>query len=169
MEIDNVAFNSSIAQERMSVAYTDLANYIHSTTGKAVMVAPYFIENDRNGLTPSKYASMWGKILVSAPIDVIALQDGIGAGNSSIRTVAQWFSAMRTSIKKTRPTTQFWSDLETMTTNYTPASVSRVLQQLAVEKPYVDKFTTFSFNHYDSPQQGYTSNYNAWKRYSDTH
>jgi hypothetical protein len=167
MEVDNVNFPDSTTENRMITVYNDVATYIHTNMGKPVMVAPFF--NEASGRNASDYAAQWGRIVAGAPLDVVALQDGIGVGHASVATIASWLSPMRTAIKNARPATEFWSDLETCLTDFTAAPVSRVIQQLEAEKAYVDKFTTFSFNHYDSPQQGHTTQYNDWKAYTDTH
>jgi hypothetical protein len=76
MEMDNVSFASRADQDAMKNVYKDVADYIHALAGKPVMVAPFFITGE--GMKPQAYADMWGYILASAPIDVVAVQDGIG-------------------------------------------------------------------------------------------
>ncbi len=166
MEVDNVNFPDSTTENRMIVVYNDVATYIHTNMNKPVMVAPFF--NESMGRNASDYAAQWGRIVAGAPLDVVALQDGIGVGHATVSSIASWLSPMRTAIKNARPSTQFWVDLETFR-NSNPADVTRVIQQLEAEKAYVDKVTTFSFNHYDSPQQGNQAQYDVWKAYTDTH
>jgi hypothetical protein len=166
MEVDNASFDAT-GQDRMATVYASVANYVHSSTGKKVMVAPYFLDNA--GLNPTQYGAMWGNIMTKAPIDVVAVQDGIGTGHSTLADVASWLQPLRDAVKAARPATEFWSDLETLNPDFSPAPVSRVIDQMTTERPYVDKFTSFSFNHYDSPQQGHTTEYDAWKAYTDAH
>jgi hypothetical protein len=166
MEVDNVNFQTTVAQNRMKTVYKDTADYIHTQTGKPVMVAPFF--NANLGQDAQTYAAMWGEIIATAPIDVVAVQDGIGVGHATVANIGDWLEPLRTAIKAARPSTQLWSDLETMVPN-APASVSRLIEQLNAEKAYVDKFTTFSFNYYDSPQQKHAAEYADWKAYTDTH
>ena len=171
MEMDNVNFRTTTAQGRMAAVYADAANYIHANTGKPVMIAPFF--NSSAGQNAAQYASMWGYIVGQAPLDVIAVQDGIGVGHATLSNIASWLAPLRTALKNARPATEFWSDLETMNPDHTrgfvSAPASRLIQQVETEKPYVDKITTFSFNHYDSPQQGHATEYGQWKAYTDTH
>jgi len=169
MEMDNVNFQTATTQNRMIAVYNDTANYIHTHTGKPVMVAPFFNETYPGSQNATQYATMWGTIVAGAPLDVVAVQDGIGVGHATVATIASWLSPMGTAINNARPATQFWVDLETLDPDFTPAQVSRVIQQIEAEKAYVDKVTTFSFNHYDSPMQGHTTEYNAWKAYTDVH
>jgi hypothetical protein len=167
MEMDNVNFQTTTTQDRMKTVYANTANYIHSHTGKPVMVAPFF--NSSTGQTATAYANMWGYIVTTAPLDIVAVQDGIGVGHATVSNIASWLQPLGTALKAARPGIAFWTDLETLNSNYTPAAVSRVIQQIEAEKAYVDKVTTFSFNHYDSPQQGHTAEYTQWKAYTDVH
>jgi len=167
MEMDNVNFQTTTTQDRMKTVYANTANYIHANTGKPVMVAPFF--NSSTGQNAQTYANMWGYIVTTAPLDVVAVQDGIGVGHATVQNIASWLQPLGTALKAARPGIAFWVDLETLNPNYTPAAVSRAIQQIEAEKAYVDKVTTFSFNHYDSPQQGHTAEYNEWKAYTDVH
>jgi hypothetical protein len=165
MEMDNLNFQTQVTQDRMAYVYKDVADYVHANTGKPVMVAPFF--NETLGQNATQYAAMWGYILTTAPIDIVALQDGVGVGHASVATVGPWFSAMKNAILAARPSTQLWSDLETMTGS-SPAPTQRIIDQINAERPYVYTFTSFAFNHYQSPQQGFTTQYNEYKAYVDT-
>jgi hypothetical protein len=167
MEMDNYNFGTTTLENRMITVYNDVAAYFHTNMNKPVMVAPFF--NTAGGQTAQQYADMWGRIVAAAPLDIVAVQDGIGVGHATVADMPLWLGSMHTAIDANRPATQFWSDLETLRKGYNPADVSRVIQQLEGEKLYVDKFTTFSFNHYDSPQQGHQTQYTQWKAYTDTH
>jgi hypothetical protein len=163
MEVDNVNFQDGEKQQRIAGAYKEITEAIHSTTAKPVMVAPYF--NQTTGLDAFNYAAMWGNILKVAPIDVIALQDGIGCGHASVSTIGTWLAALGTKIREVRPTTQLWSDLETFTPEFMPAPMDRVISQINAERHYVIKFTSFSFTHYDSPSSGQVELFRQYKEY----
>ena len=171
MEMDNLNFQSAAKQDLMKNAYQTTCDFIHTTTGKPVMVAPFF--NKNVGQNASAYAAMWGSILRSASIDIVAMQDGVGVHHAGTADLALWFSEMRGAIQASRPSTKLWSDLETFDETvgggYVSAPVSRVITQFQKVAPYVDKVTSFSFNHYDSPNRSRTNEYAQWKAYSDTH
>jgi len=103
-----------------------------------------------------------GNLTAAAAMDIIAVQDGVGALHATIADIPSWFEAMRTAVKEARPQIEFWVDLETYGAGFTPAPVSRVIEQLKAVSPYVDGVTTFSFNHYDSPQQGHDAQFKDW-------
>ncbi|MCX7748890.1 MAG: DUF4434 domain-containing protein [Clostridia bacterium] len=166
MEIDNVNFMTSASQDNMKSVYKDLADYIHQNMNKPVMVAPFF--NESFGMGAATYGAMWKNILSYAPLDIVALQDGIGVGHCSVKTVGNWFLEMKNAVKTARPATELWSDLETLDLSYKPAPVQRVIEQIRAEANYVDKITSFSFNHYGSPQQGNSVQYNEYKAYVDS-
>jgi hypothetical protein len=166
MEGDNVHFQDTEKQKRMARAYKGSTDEIHSTTAKPVMIAPYF--RQRAGQNALKYADMWGDILAVAPIDVIALQDGIGCGHASISTIGEWLTALGTKIREVRPATQLWSDVETFTPDFAPAPMDRLIGQINAESKYVAKFTSFSFNHYGSPNNGHGGQYRQYMKYVDS-
>jgi hypothetical protein len=163
LEVDNLHFQGDEKQKRMAMAYKALAEEVHNTTGKPVMIAPYF--NQSLGQDVAEYASMWGSILKVAPIDVIALQDGIGCGHASVATIGEWLAALGTKIREVRPATELWSDLETFTPSFAPAPIDRVITQINAERIYVAKITSFSFSHYDSPNNGRTEQFGQYLKY----
>jgi hypothetical protein len=166
MEVDNLNFQDEEKQKRIAKAYKEITEAIHSTTAKPVMIAPFFNQTTGQGIL--KYADMWGDILKIAPIDVIALQDGIGCGHASVSTIGKWLDAFGTKIREVRPATQLWSDLETFTPELASAPIERVISQIHAERKYVSKFTSFSFNHYDSPNNGHAEQFRQYKEYVDS-
>lgn len=166
LEVDNVHFKNKERQSRMAKAYKELAEMIHVTTSKPVMIAPFF--NEGRGQDARTYAEMWGNILKVAPIDVIALQDGIGCEHASVSSIGNWLEALGTKIREIRPATELWSDLETFTTKLQSAPIERVISQIQAEKQYVTKITSFSFNHYDSPNTGHAGQFLQYKEYVDS-
>ena len=150
MEVDNVNYDNPAHQQNMINVYSSLTNYIHRQTHKPVMVAPFF--NEICGMTAVGFADFWGQILKKAPIDIVAMQDGVGVHHVRTTTVGDWYKAMQTTIKATRPATELWSDLETfdeVNDEFNPASNARILEQIKAERPYVKKFTTFAWLHYN--------------------
>ena len=98
------------------------------------------------------------------------MQDGVGCLHVNVQNVGYWFSKVKDALAAARPATQLWSDLETFTDigveNFVPAPQATIEAQIAAEKAYVVKFTSFSLNHYQSPNNGCTTEYNAYKTYA---
>jgi len=83
--------------------------------------------------------------------DIFCPQDCVGAGGLKIDQVDEWFSALRKAVD-TKPGLLFWSDMETFDqTDWTSATVDRLVRQLKIEQPYVDDYITFAYCHYQSP------------------
>ena len=156
MEVDNINYREPIKQDRMTKVYAESVDYIHNYTQKPVMVAPFFVDSrdcpDEHGMNPDEYAAMWAKILAKAPIDVIAMQDGVGVAHVSVPNVGVWFEKMQQMIAKVRPETELWSDLETLKPDFTTAPNDRIVGQISAEQPFVKKFTTFAILHYQVPR-----------------
>lgn len=151
-EVDNWNFTTSATWTAMVNFYTTVAGYLHTLTpGKPVVISPFF--NTSGGQTAGQWTTMWENILASAPIDVIALQDGIGAGHATNAQLATWFAATRTAISSASPSTALWADSETYNTSFQPQDIATVVADLQAEAPYVSRFWSFSYDHYDSPQQ----------------
>jgi hypothetical protein len=166
LEVDNVHFQNSERQNRLAMAYKEIAESVHRTTGKPVMIAPYFTQG--RGQDAAAYAAMWGNILKTAPVDIIALQDGFGGGRVSTADIENWLAALQLKIAEVRSQTELWSDLETFTPEYLPAPISRVISQIKAEQKFVSKFTSFSFNHYNSPNNRHRLLYFQYKKYVDS-
>ncbi|MBP2637058.1 MAG: fibronectin [Firmicutes bacterium] len=166
LEVDNVHFQNKERQNRLAGAYREIVEDVHHATGKPVMIAPYFAQG--RGQDAAAYAAMWGNILKTAPIDIIALQDGFGGGQVSAADIGIWLAALQLKIAEVRPQTELWSDLETFTPEYLPASISRVISQIKAEQKFVSKFTSFSFNHYNSPNNKHRLPYFQYKNYVDS-
>lgn len=158
-EIDDRSFVTEQAHEAMIQYLAAMATAAHEQVGRPVMVAPYF------GMNPNAlaYAAWWSTTLERAPIDVIALQDGVGTR----RTTAQQGAPMYQELARVaaRHGVALWSDLEIfeqihgwpvdeLAWQANPARIETVLEQLRLEAPFVTKFVTFDFTHHMSPRLG---------------
>jgi hypothetical protein len=179
-EMDNEQFVKADAEKQMTSHYSELLDHVHGL-GKPLMIPPCFNENV--GQAADEYAKMWGRILGAAPVDVLALQDSIGAADydedgklkqhCSVETIACWMRLLEVEVGKASPKTALWSDLETFIDTkkkvdpIVPAPISRVIKQLKQEHLFVRRFTSFSFNHYDSPKKGFKKEFDEYKKYVD--
>lgn len=151
-EVDNWNFTTTSSWSAMAGFYTTVANHLHTLTpGLPVIIAPFF--NTAGGQSSSQWTTMWESILSNAPIDVVALQDGIGDGHATNTQLATWYAATKTAITTSSPSTQLWADTETYDTNFHPLAISAVVADMQQEQSYVSDFLSFSYDHYDSPLQ----------------
>lgn len=127
--------------------------------GKPVFLAPFFA----GLLTPERFDQLWFNLLLGRPVDVVALQDGVGArgwDEQIEERVTPYFAAMQRACRQRG--VKLWCDLECFRlTNanpsrpqFAPATAERVIRQLKVVSPYVERVVTFDFYHYMSPYRG---------------
>lgn len=171
-EINDRTFVGAEIHEAMIRYLTAVADAAHEQTGKPVMVAPYF------GMTPDgpAYATWWDTTLERADIDVIAMQDGVGTRRTTTEEGVPVFAALAEVAAKHG--VALWSDLEIFEQVHgwpvdegawqaRPADIERVIHQLELEAPYVEKFVAFDFAHYMSPRLGgeAAALYDAYRAY----
>ena len=149
-EVDNWNFTTQASWAALANFYTTVANHLHAITpGMPVIISPFY--NPAGGLTSAQWTAMWTYILRNAPIDVIALQDGFGAGHATTAQLAEWFSATASAIAAARVSTQLWDNVETYTLPANSLDISTVVANMNQVKPYVTNILSFSYDHYDSP------------------
>lgn len=127
--------------------------------GKPVLLAPFFA----GLLPPERFEQLWTSLLQGKSVDVVALQDGVGArgwDEQIEQRVPPYFAAMQRACKQRG--VRLWCDLECfrLTNNnpsrpaFAPASAERIVRQLKAVSPYVERIVTFDFYHYMSPYRG---------------
>jgi len=150
-EVDNVE-TSAPQWDNLVAFYRNVGNHLHKLTpGRSVVISPFY--NADQGLSSSQWQTMWEYVLKRSPIDVLALQDGVGAGHATNADLPEWFSAVRDAIQHASPNIQFWVDTETFHDEYGTMSMYSMVHDMCAVQPYVSSYISFSFNHYLSPQQ----------------
>ena len=152
LEVDNWNFATPTSWANLSAYYSTIANALHQLApGLPVVISPFM--NPSGGQTPAQWTQMWASVLSSAPIDVIALQDGAGDGTVSTAQIPVWFAATLAGIQAGRPSTQLWDDAETFNADSGTKDLSCIVSDLTAAQPYVTRFWSFSYDHYQSPLQ----------------
>ncbi|RJE82831.1 DUF4434 domain-containing protein [Paenibacillus sp. 1011MAR3C5] len=150
-EVDNWNLPDAASWQRMADFYNDVTTVAHTVSpGLPIMISPFY--NVSGGLNPSGWQTMWNYILSRTDIDILALQDGIGAGHAVTSDLASWFAATKNAITASSPGTALWADTETFNTDFRPMDMQLMLDNMLAVEPYVSHYTSFSFNHYMSPQ-----------------
>jgi hypothetical protein len=151
-EVDNWHFEGPESWDGMASFYSAVGKHAkHVTPNLPVVISPFF--NPAGGLSANGWAEMWAKILPAAPIDVIALQDGVGAGHASAEQLAPWYAATAAAIKTSGVNTELWATTETFTPEFGSMDIATVVEDMAAVQPYVTRYWGFSYDHYQSPQQ----------------
>jgi hypothetical protein len=150
-EVDNVA-TTSAQWDNLVAFYRTVGHHLHKLTpGKPVVISPLY--DTHAGLSSSLWQTMWEYVLQRSSIDVLALQDGVGAGHATKAQLPEWFGAVGNAIQHARPTTQFWADTETYTNGDATMPIHSIVNDMRAVPTYVSHYVSFSFNHYLSPQQ----------------
>jgi chitodextrinase len=151
-EVDNWRFCTWKEWDNLILFYDTVLSHIKSaTTLQPVVISPFF--NPSGGLSPSEWQAMWTYILLKCPLDILSLQDGVGAGNVTNEKLSKWFCATLNAIKKARPSVKLWSTTESFTKGYKPMPLNELVEDMRAVNPFVSGFISFSYNHYTSPQQ----------------
>ena len=140
------------------------------TPDKLVLTSPYFQlnyvkGNDTLHIDPDGFAVWIDSFACLSGVDVIAMQDGVGALDNlaagyhvELDSVPIYYEIMKDVLDK-YPDVHFWSHLELYdktvplwgdTINHA-TDIERVLKQITLESPYVEKIVCFEFNHWMSP------------------
>jgi chitodextrinase len=150
-EVDNTA-TTSAEWNNLVAFYRTVGEHLHKLTrGKPILISPFF--STTADLSPAQWQTMWEYILKRSPVDILALQDGVGAGHATKNDLPVWFSAVGNAIQKSRPQVQFWADTETFNVDSEPQGIHSIVADMRAVQPYVSSYLSFSFNHYLSPQQ----------------
>ncbi|MHA6482089.1 DUF4434 domain-containing protein [Paenibacillus sp. strain BS8-2] len=166
-EVDNWNHPDSTSWQRLADFYNDVTTVAHTESpGLPIMISPFY--NVSGGLTPSGWETMWTYILGQSDIDILALQDGIGAGHAVTADLAAWFEATEDAIDTAGSGTALWADTETFNLDFKPMDMKLMLDNMEEVSPYVSKYTSFSFNHYMSPQTVNPLYYETYSEYVTT-
>jgi hypothetical protein len=138
--------------------FSALSRHVKGLRDQPVGLAPYF-----SHLTPvESMRSIYGSFLDGAGIDILMLQDGVGArgwDRDLEARIVPFFEMYREVCD--RHGVALWSDLESFQRadperehGFVPTTPDRLRRQLAAVAPYVERIVTFDFFHYMSPHRG---------------
>lgn len=147
--------------------YKEISSFIKKITVKDIMIAPFYNGKYSFLCSLSNWEGMLTDVLNETGIDILALQDSIGAGFNTMEKLDELFfytkkAAVCLGIK-------LYADTETFTavkSGFVPAEQSRIEQQIFIECKYVEKFTAFSISHYQNKNvSSQIDNYNKYYVY----
>lgn len=150
-EVDNVETGPE-QWDNLIAFYRTVGDHLRLLApGKPVVISPFF--DTHQGMTSSQWQAMWEYVLQGSSIDVLALQDGVGAGHATARQLPEWFDAVGEAIQDVHAATELWADTETFHRGYATMPIRSIVDDMCAVQPYVSNDVSFSFNHYLSPQQ----------------
>jgi hypothetical protein len=133
------------------------ADYCHALSGgRPVAIAPSLAQCP----SPEAFRKLFGGILTGSGVDIVVLQDGVGANRREKQmdsNVTPFFGAMRDVCAEAG--IELWADIEIFQhrasgSGREPASIERICRQIEAESPFVTSFVMFDFFHYMSPLRG---------------
>jgi len=134
---------------------------------KSVLISPYF--RGRNitseSFSPKRTREEWENILENCgkDIDICAFQDG----TAPLDEYAEYLKAAKAVCDKHG--IKLWANVETFERDvrrmYYPIPFELLRRKIEIAEPYVEKYITFEFSHFMSPQSIYPSARNLNTRY----
>lgn len=137
---------------------------------KKVLVSPFFNPDSPPFLFAKDFSVTYGKFLKSdsesAGIDIVMLQDSVGAKNIQIDDISNKVAPFYTELKSmcVNKGCTLWANVESFESNYTPTSIERFQKQIETansiltNKP-TEQVVTFDFFHYMNPYGTLHSDY----------
>ncbi|GAA2836265.1 DUF4434 domain-containing protein [Crossiella cryophila] len=178
-EMDNVNFSGAGDEGRMIGFYQQVVRELRFLTGsKPVAIAPFFNAVNRalpGWKNPQEWGEMWTRMLREIDLDIIALQDGIGAGHGDPTTIHPWYAELHKALRAADALTYLISDTETFkigASGLQPSSTQEIVEAIRAVEDQTEVFWSFSFNHYQSPRskfgsQAYLNGYRRWAAIDD--
>jgi hypothetical protein len=159
---------------RTTTTQTNLNNFFKQIVAEIdakkpgnVMVAPFYNGKFSWLTSVSSWSTMMQNILKGTGVDIIALQDSVGAGYNTLTQVTSLFSYSKKAAAAIGM--KLYADTETFTSTSSgnvSALQSRITSQFSVEKAYVEGFVAFSVNHYQNKNVAtQLTNYNDYLKY----
>lgn len=150
-EVDNATFPTSDEWDLLVAYYTPVVSHLHTLApGKPVIIAPFF--NASYGLDSTGWRAMWAYILAQVPIDVMAVQDGVGAGNTTVDVLPEWFQATKGAIADAKSKCLLWSDTETYNiVDFSTMPINGIVADMEAVAPSVTNMLSWSFSDYLDP------------------
>jgi hypothetical protein len=170
-EIDNCRWADSAMRQRLvDHLLKPVSDHIHSLDEDLVFCeAPFY---NPTCLQPVEYEQWWIDTLQAAPhFDLVIPQDGIAAQPSRITlsVIEDYFTALKAACDATGRT--LWADLEVFEqvgVPHPPATPERILNQIAVEEPLVEKIVIWEW-YYIAPHHSvraldFNNNYQQYRQ-----
>ncbi len=135
--------------------YKEISSFIKRINKDDIIIAPFYNGKLSFLCSHSGWEELLIDVLHETGIDILAMQDSIGAGFNTMEQLDKLF--LYTKKAADCLGIKLYADTETFTavkSGFVPAEQSRIEQQIFIESKYVEKFTAFSINHYQNRNVG---------------
>lgn len=167
-ECDNIVATTTAKQDIIGTQFDRFCDFVHGLTPtKKVINCPWAnasLYPNGGGLSPAGWEDMWKRILGLANIDILAMQDSVGAGGCNRTQATQYIQAQYNAcVYRGRIS---WVDVETFRQeDWSSMTVGEIVDSMNHYTQYADKYLTFAYNHYQSPRQKNPAYYQAYMNY----
>lgn len=154
-------------QKRLNYFFKSMASEIKRRSPKDIMVAPFYHGKHKWAMSPKAWSKALKNILKRTGISIVALQDSIGAGFSTMKQLPEIFSQTKKALNELG--IKFYVDVETFESAHkslVAASQQRIEKQLSIAQCYAEGFVAFSISHYQNKNEpGQAQFYNDYYDY----
>lgn len=155
-------------QSNLNYFYKEIASEIKlKSPGKDIMISPFY--NSRYSWSPllPVWALMVSNIVKDTGIDILALQDAVGAKYNSIEQLSGIFAYTKKATDAAA--VKLYAVTETFTAQekgYVPSVQTSISAQISAVKAYVKNYVAFSINHYqNSNEASQSDNFSDYLKY----
>jgi len=138
-------------QANLNQFFRKIAETIKLYSTETIMIAPYYNARLSGPLTLALWSNIFCHVFQNTGIDIIALQDSIGAGYNTLEDLDEIFASTQQAAEEIGLILYAVTEtFEEAAKEKLPAPHRRILKQLSRESAYVQKFIAFSVNHYQN-------------------
>jgi len=141
-------------QNNLNIFLKEIAGEIKSKSDKDIMISPFYNSNYSWVMPLDRWGRMIVNVMANTGIDILALQDGVGVKHNDIKYLDNLFAYTKKSTDKLG--IKLYGNVETFETTSQgniPATKERISIQMLLHKPYVEKYVTFSLNHFQNYEE----------------
>jgi hypothetical protein len=161
---------SHAQQLKLNHFYQTIAGCIKLFSDKPIMIAPYYNARVSGNVTLSLWVKIVCCVFKNTGIDILALQDSIGAGFNTLDDLDELFAFTGKAAKKIGLTLYAVTEtFEKTGEEIISAPQSRIAEQLSRESAYVRHFVAFSIDHYQNANEaGQINLFEDYRRYTQS-
>ncbi|MCO1601879.1 DUF4434 domain-containing protein [Desulfosporosinus nitroreducens] len=142
---------SFVQQAELNRFFQKIAGTIKVYSKKNIMIAPFYKAQLTWNITLASWSYFVHHILKDTGIDILALQDSIGAGFNTLEHLDEIYAYTKKAADEIGMILfAITETFEVNATEYLPAQQSRIREQLSIESAHVSGFVAFSADHYQN-------------------
>ncbi|WP_082023921.1 DUF4434 domain-containing protein [Clostridium polynesiense] len=141
-------------QKNLNLFFKDISSHIKEINSGDIMISPFFYEKLFLINSFRYWTNILKNVLNDSSIDILALQDSVGAGFVRLNKLKDLFQATKAAADELK--VKLYADTETFEKSgkgFIPADIERIKKQMLIESQFVEKFVAFSINHYQNKHE----------------